>query len=68
MRACVATCRLATAAAAGEGVHVGEAGRDGMGKSVCRRDSVRTCGKGIARAEGGGSDRSEPVQKDCACG
>ena len=63
-----AACRLATAAAAGEGLHVGEAGRDGMGKSVCRGKSVRTCGEGIARAEGGVSDASEPVQMECACG
>ena len=39
-----------------------------MGKSVCRGNSVITCGKGIARAEWGGSDRSEPVQMECACG
>jgi hypothetical protein len=39
-----------------------------MGKSVCRGNSVRTCGEGIARAEGGVSDAAEPVQRECACG
>ena len=39
-----------------------------MGKSVCRGNSVRTCGEGIARAEGGVSHAAEPVQRECACG